>query len=214
LLIFFFYNLKVKQNNQNKPTSDGNPVPSGPLPGRLEPVADFLTRMTTMNPLRSFPWWRSVMTGLLSRNSAGADTNGSAVLFVAFFFLETRSRGGKLLLGYDWSKRFSVEAYYADLGEVGIGSTEPAVPGGDIGYKDYGLSALYYLFKQHDSHRGLAFFLRAGAGKMENETELPYRRLNDTHFLLGAGFQYGFANGVALRSDLDLYDADSRLVTG
>ncbi len=216
--------------------------------------------MTTMNPLRSLPWRGSVTTGLFSRRSAaGADTNGSAVRFVAFFFLaisvcmtlasgpveaadgfqqhwyggfgigisrlepdpdttiyfneETRSRGGKLLLGYDWSKRFSVEAYYADLGEARIGSTEPAVPGGDIGYKDYGLSALYYLFKQRDSHRGLAFFLRAGAGKMENKTELPYRRLNDTHLLLGAGFQYGFANGVALRSDLDLYDADSRLVT-
>ncbi len=126
---------------------------------------------------------------------------------------ETRSSGGKLTLGYDWSERFSIEAYYADLGEARIGSTVPVVAGGTIEYKDYGLSGLYYLYKQYNTRRGLGVFARAGVGKMENRTDLPYKRLNDEHLLFGIGFEYGFSNGLALRSELDQYDTDSRLLT-
>ncbi len=126
---------------------------------------------------------------------------------------ETRSRGGKLVIGYGWSKRFSVEGYYAYLGKAKIGSVDPAVTGGELEYRDYGLSGLYYLFKQYETHRGLGIFARIGVGKMENRTELPYRRLNDNHLLLGFGFEYGFGKGLALRSGLDRYDSDSRLFT-
>ena len=124
---------------------------------------------------------------------------------------ETRSSGGKLFFGYDWSKRFSIEGYYSDLGEAEMGSTDPAVPGGNVGYKDYGLSALYYIFKQHEAHEGFGIFGRLGFGKMENDTDLPYTRVNDTHAMLGAGLEYTFRNGLALRGELDYYDTDSHL---
>ncbi len=125
---------------------------------------------------------------------------------------ETRSSGGKLFLGYDWSERVSIEGYYSDLGEAKIGSTDPNVPGGDIAYRDYGLSALYYLFKQRKAHEGFGVFGRIGFGKMENETDLPYTRLNDNHMMLGAGLEYAFRNGFALRGELDYYDTDSQLL--
>ncbi len=125
---------------------------------------------------------------------------------------ETRSSGGKLLLGYDWSRRFSIEGYYSDLGKAKIGSTDPAAPGGDVSYKDYGLSALYYIFKQREAHEGMGIFGRLGFGKMENDTDLPYKRMNDIHAMFGAGLEYAFRNGFALRGELDYYDTDSQLL--
>ncbi len=125
---------------------------------------------------------------------------------------EIRSSGGKLFLGYDWSKRVSIEGYYSDLGDAKIGSTDPAVSGGNVGYRDYGLSALYYVFKQRESHEGFGLFGRLGFGKMENDTDLPYKRLNDTHAMLGAGLEYAFRNGFALRGEFDYYDTDSQLL--
>ena len=125
---------------------------------------------------------------------------------------ETRSSGGKLFLGYDWSERVSFEGYYSDQGEARIGSTDPNVPGGDVAYRDYGLSALYYLFKQREAHEGFGLFGRIGFGKMENETDLPYTRVNDTHMMLGTGLEYAFRNGFALRGEFDYYDTDSQLL--
>ncbi len=124
---------------------------------------------------------------------------------------ETRSKGGKLFLGYDLFKRLSIEAYYSDVGEAEIGSTYPGISDGTIGYKDYGISALYYVFKQHEAHEGFGLFGRVGLGRMNNDTELPYERLNDNHAMLGAGLEYAFDNGFALRAELDYYDTDSRL---
>ncbi len=129
----------------------------------------------------------------------------------SFTIDETRSKGGKLFIGYDLFKRLSLEAYYSDVGEAKVGSTYPGIPGGTIGYKDYGISALYYALKQHEAHEGFGLFGRVGLGKMKNDTELPYQRLNDNHAMLGAGLEYAFRNGFALRAELDYYDTDSRL---
>jgi outer membrane protein OmpA-like peptidoglycan-associated protein len=48
---------------------------------------------------------------------------------------------------------------------------------------------------------------------MENDTQLDYKRLNDSHFMHGAGVEYGLGKGVLLRADLDLYDEDARLLS-
>ncbi len=125
---------------------------------------------------------------------------------------ETRSKGGKLFLGYDLFKRLSIEAYYSDVGEAEVGSTYPGIPSDEIAYKDYGISALYYALKQHEAHEGFGLFGRVGFGRMKNETELPYERLNDNHAMFGAGLEYAFKNGFALRAELDYYDTDSRLL--
>lgn len=119
---------------------------------------------------------------------------------------DERDFGGTVYLGYTLDKRWSVEGYYSDLGEVTL------KPKGSIGYGDVGVSALYYLYGNNStSRRGLSAFVRGGIGRMRNDTNLPYRRDNDLHFMHGAGIEYGLANDVTLRAGLDLYDEDSRL---
>lgn len=120
---------------------------------------------------------------------------------------DSRSSGGKLYLGYDFSEKLSIEGYYSDLGEAKMSPT------GEIGYKDLGLSGIYYFYKPRQSREKLSAFFRAGVGSMKNDTDLDYERLNDSHFMLGAGVEYGFGNGFALRADLDLYDKDAQLFT-
>lgn len=120
---------------------------------------------------------------------------------------DSSSRGIKLYAGYELSERWALEAYYSDLGEAGI------LPGGSIGYRDMGVSAMYYLFQPEAGRQdGLSVFVRAGLGKMQNSTDLPYERINDTHLMLGAGAEYGLGGGWALRGDLDLYDKDSQFL--
>lgn len=117
----------------------------------------------------------------------------------------SRSSGGKLYLGYDISRRLSVEGYYADLGHADL------LPTGTVGYKDMGLSAMYYLYLPEGSREGLSAFIRGGVGSMLNDTTVPYKRNNDTHIMLGAGAEYGLGSGWAVRADLDLYDRDAQL---
>ncbi len=154
--------------------------------------------------LRTSHWYGGIGIGI-SELKPDPDTS-------VYFNRETRSQGGQLFLGYQWSARFGIEAHIADLGEAEIGSLVPSVASGRLGYKDYGISALFHLYRQHPTREGLNVFLRVGVGRMENETELPYERLNDEHVLSGIGFEYGFSRGLALRSGLIQYDADSRFV--
>ncbi len=113
--------------------------------------------------------------------------------------------GYKLYLGYDLSGRLSVEAYYSDLGRVSIS------PSGSIGYRDIGVDGVYYLMRPEGSREGASLFARAGAGRMYNDTSLPYERSNDWHLMLGLGGEYGLGDGWALRADLDLYDIDAQM---
>ncbi len=130
------------------------------------------------------------------------DPNGTAVSVD-----KSRSSGGKIFVGYDLSERFSIEGHYADLGEAKM------APRGEVGYREFGLGGLYYLYKQHPAHTGFGFFGKAGLGKMENDTDLTYERVNDYSLFYGAGLEYGFRNGLALRGEIELYDKDAQFLT-
>ena len=119
---------------------------------------------------------------------------------------DSSSEGGKLYVGYDLHEKFSVEAYYSILGEAQISPT------GSIEYEDMGIDGNFFFYGAGSGQPGLSLFGRAGIGQMKNSTDLPYERSHDTHMMLGAGFQYGFKNGWALRADFDLYDTDSKLL--
>ena len=130
------------------------------------------------------------------------DPNGTAVRVD-----ESRSSGGKLFIGYDFTKRFSLEGHYADLGEAKMS------PAGEVGYKEMGLGGLYYLLKQRPAHEGFGLYAKVGVGKMENDTDLRYERVNDYSLFYGAGLEYAFSNGLALRGEVELYDEDARMAT-
>lgn len=120
---------------------------------------------------------------------------------------DSRDSGYLLYLGYDLFERISIEGHYTDLGEAGISPT------GKIDYKIFGLGGLYYFYDDEQDHRDLTAFFKAGLGVMKNDSDLKYERQNDGHIFFGAGLEYGFDNGFALRTELDLYDEDAHLLT-
>lgn len=123
-----------------------------------------------------------------------------------FRIKDNRDYGAKLYLGYTLNERWSVEGYYSDLGNVTL------KPEGSIGYRDYGVNGLFYFYRPEEAGEGLSAFVRGGVGRMENDTRLDYKRVYDSHFMYGAGVEYGLGNGMTLRADMDFYDKDSRLL--
>ena len=136
----------------------------------------------------------------LGRSHVDPDTDGTA-----YSVDDKHDTGFKFFAGYDFTERFSLEAYFSKLGKAEL------LPNGEVKYQDFGLSALYYIYKSQQPHVGWGVFGRAGVGRMKNDADIPYQRDNDNHIMLGAGVEYGFENGFALRADADFYDTDARL---
>lgn len=144
----------------------------------------------------------------------------SAALTVA----EDVSPAFEIGLGYDITRWLSAELHAADLGAAEIEFLGTDV--GELGYQVYGASALFYLFNTRDgfvpfsasrdgAHRreGLSFFGRFGVGGLSNDSDrVAYRRDHATHAVFGAGLEYGFRNGFALRAELQAFDTDARYV--
>lgn len=137
---------------------------------------------------------------------------------------EDRDTGGALFLGYDLTPRFSLEAYYSNLGEAGIDFLGESV--GSLEYEVYGLSVLGYLANSRDAtdyadacttcdneglyrREGLSPYVRLGVGGMSNDSELDYERDHDVHLTMGAGLEYGWASGFAVRAEVISYDTDA-----
>ncbi|MBX2885745.1 MAG: OmpA family protein [Granulosicoccus sp.] len=137
---------------------------------------------------------------------------------------EDRDAGGALFLGYDISPRFTLEGYYSNLGEAGIDFLGESV--GALQYEVYGLSVLGYLGNSRDANdysgvcatcdniglyrrEGLSPYVRLGVGGMSNDSELEYERDHDVHLTVGAGVEYGWSSGFALRAEVISYDTDA-----
>jgi outer membrane protein OmpA-like peptidoglycan-associated protein len=149
-------------------------------------------------------WYGGIGVGL---SRLKPDTNNTG-----FSVSDSSSNGFKVYAGYDWNEKFSIEAYFADLGEAELS------PNGTIEYRDGGLSGLYYFYNNRgDSARrdrtNLSLFAKAGLGYMKNSGDVNYDRIHDAHVLLGAGLEYGFSNGIAVRAEAEFFDEDSQLVS-
>ena len=134
---------------------------------------------------------------------------------------EDTSAGGELGIGYDITRWLAAELHVADLGAADIDFLGDTV--GDISYLVYGVTGIAYLFGTRDGfiplargrdgafrREGLSLFGRFGIGGMSNDSELDYRRDYTTHAVFGAGLEYGFRNGFALRAELQGFDTDAR----
>lgn len=126
-----------------------------------------------------------------------------------FMVVDKTSSGGSLLLGFDINHRFSIDAGLSHLGEAGFS------PAGSIDYNVGHISALAYAFsKRGDQARnGFSAFGRLGIGAMDNNSEadlVPFKRLNDVHLVAGLGIEYGFRNGLALRTEFISQDTDAQ----
>ncbi len=133
-----------------------------------------------------------------------------------FQVTDDNSAGGQIFLGADLSRRFSVEGYYADLGEAEL--ADPTISG-SISYEAAGLSALLYLYSTGGStglidRRGLLFYGRAGLGYLENDSSnIPFDRLRGVHVSAGFGAEYNLRNGFGVRAEFQNLDQDARYVS-
>ena len=72
----------------------------------------------------------------------------------------------------------------------------------------YGLNST----AERNSRTDWSAYLRGGLGKMTNSASIDFVRRNDYHLVLGAGTEYGFENGLALRGEYIHYDTDAAFV--
>lgn len=128
-----------------------------------------------------------------------------------------------LHLGADFSKHWTVEAYVVDLGKAEINCRSNCEKAGTISYKHLGVSAIGYFYNNRDGdyygsdnedeglyrREGLSAYGRLGVGKMNNDSDLGYKRLNDIHLHVGGGIEYGWENGIAARAEVISYDTDA-----
>lgn len=115
---------------------------------------------------------------------------------------------GQITIGADLTKHLSVEAHSADLGSAGLS------PQGRINYHINGISALIYAGENRHRYRrqGLKPYGRIGLGAMENTAvgDVPFRKVNGTHVLFGAGVEYMTPIGVGIRAEGIAFDEDAR----
>ena len=130
------------------------------------------------------------------------DTNNTG-----FSVSDSNDHAFKVFAGHDWSERVSIELYYTDLGKAGIS------PFGEVEYQDYGISGQYYFRDRQVIRDEWIGFGKLGVGWMENDSDLPYRRINDAHVLFGAGFEYRINKRTGLQIGLDFYDEDAQLIS-
>ncbi len=138
----------------------------------------------------------------------------------ALSITENNDTSASLRLGYDLTRRFSIDAYAADLGTADVSFI--GTPVGGVDYQVYGVSLISYLTNLGSSYsdvydddglfqrEGLSTYLRVGIGGMSNDTDrVDYDRDYSTHFVMGLGLEHGWSNGVALRAEITSYDKDA-----
>ncbi len=141
--------------------------------------------------------------------------------------MDDSSTGGTISIGLDVTPRLSVEGYAATLGKADIQNDTTQAKAGDIKYQQAGVSGILYVANNRNAsdyergeadeglqrREGLSPYVRVGAGKLSNESDLAYRQVNEWDMHVGAGVEYGWSNGVAARAEVVSYDTDAKLLT-
>lgn len=135
---------------------------------------------------------------------------------------DSNDTGGHLGIGVDLNRFLSIEGYFADLGAAQIQFLGDDA--GSVDYQVYGISALGYLYNWQSGpglmdsdinglfrREGLSLYGRFGLGHIQNDsTGVAYFRDHPNHATFGVGLEYGFTNGVALRTEVVSYDTDAQ----
>ena len=137
------------------------------------------------------------------------DTNNTG-----YSVTDERDTGFKLFGGYDFSERLTVEGFYTDLGSAKLSSPFPGQPDGEIDYTTLGASALWYFWRNGENtgqnlRKGFQAYAHGGLSFINNDSSLNFDQDHSVQLQYGAGLEYGFNNGIALRAGIDLYDKDA-----
>lgn len=136
------------------------------------------------------------------------DTNNTG-----YSVTDDKDSGFKLFGGYDFSERLTVEGFYADLGSAQVGN-HVIKPDGAIDYSTLGVSALWYFLRNGENkgknlRKGLQAYVHGGLSTLSNSSNVGFDQTNSVQVQYGAGVEYGFDNGIAMRAGIDLYDKDA-----
>jgi hypothetical protein len=141
--------------------------------------------------------------------------------------LEPRSTGGYVIddkssagfratIGYAWSPRWSAEAFYADGGEAGVSSDNPAVGHlGTISYTMMGAGAQWLPFAGGRESKFFPF-VKLGAVQITNRAnsdQILYEKLNDVGVYIGGGGGLRFGDWWIAQAEAVSYDVDELFFT-
>ena len=123
---------------------------------------------------------------------------------------------GSVFVGVDLSPHISIEASATVADSAAVGQDGRVI--GDYAYRDYGVSALTYLYRQEDgkprsgpsAREGLSAFARLGAGYKDPDSALASREARHRHLTAGFGAEYGWPGGVGARAEVTFMDNDAR----
>jgi len=145
----------------------------------------------------------------------------------SFFVSDDEDTAAAVHVGYDFSPLISLEGHFSDLGNAQISRVSDGAVIGDYGYQHIGISALGYFFNSRNRsdysrgfddeglyrREGFSVFGRIGASKLENDFDFQFTQDNEAQLHLGAGVEYGWKNGLAVRAEYISFDRDSESFT-
>lgn len=149
-----------------------------------------------------FPWYAGVAGGA---SSLRPDTQSSA------WTLDSDvSIGGGVFVGYDFSRRFSLELGYNYLGAATLKNDTGTT---DIGYSALSGSGLMYVLGNAADiadRNGFAGFVRLGVSAMDNTATIRLDREDNVALLAGIGAEWPMSNSLSLRGELTSFDGDAQ----
>jgi len=129
---------------------------------------------------------------------------------------DKQSLGLRLSVGYAWSKHWSAEAFYADGGQAGISSDNPAV--GHLGDLEYKMAGVGVEWLPLADGRSATFFplVKLGVVQITNEAsndQILYKKLNDAGLYLGGGAGLRLGDSWIVQGEVVSYDKDELFYT-
>ena len=102
--------------------------------------------------------------------------------------------GGRILLGLDVNRIFSLELSISDFGTARLNS------GGEVDYESFAVNAhLYFFSKDRIGRTGYSGIFKAGLEKINTSTTVGAVEKTSSQFTLGIGGEYGWDNGLAVQ---------------
>ncbi len=114
--------------------------------------------------------------------------------------------GYKIFAGRELSDHVSVEGFWADLGEAGIGP-------GSVGQVDYNMYGASLQVSLPENNPGFSAFIKGGVVGLHATSNLPHHTDEKFQVYGGAGAEYQMENGFTVRGEYEYYTKDAQLLS-
>ena len=127
---------------------------------------------------------------------------------VALTLTEDSDAAYKLLVGYRFNENWSIEGFWANLGEAEVTATTGTKY--NIEYKTFGVNGLY----NYPLNDRWSIFARLGAGRLENNVQgVNVERVEDYFIAAGGGVTWNMTGTWDLRAEYEYLDTDAQLLS-